>query len=112
MKRDSSVPSHLLRVKPLGGRLPEGVPVELDLARGELIKHEPVTLIWRHVPVFGRQTVVKMYRRGALLRLHNLATHFRVQREFDGLSQLEAVGIPCSVPVFWCHGHFGPVRMG
>lgn len=112
MKRDASVPSRLLRVKPLGGRLPEGVPVELDLARGELIKDEPVTLIWRDVPADGRQTVVKMYRRGLLVRLHGQATYFRVQREFDGLSQLEALGIPCSIPVFWGHGHFGPYGWG
>ena len=56
----------------------------------------------------GRQVVVKMYRRGLLVRCRGLITCFRAQREFDGLSQLEKLGIPCSVPLFWCHGHFGP----
>ena len=108
MKHESSPPSSLLRVNPLGGRLPEGILVELNLSRGELIKHEAVTLIWREVPVDGKQTFVKMYRRGLLVRYRSLTTGFRVQREFHGLSQSETLGIPCSVPVFWCHGHFGP----
>ena len=56
----------------------------------------------------GRQVAVKMYRRRLLVRCRSLGTCFRVQREFDGLSQLEKLGIPCSVPVFWCHGTFGP----
>jgi tRNA A-37 threonylcarbamoyl transferase component Bud32 len=112
MKRYSSPSSYVLRVKPLGGRLPEGIPVELDLARGELVKNEPVTLIWSNVFVGERQVVVKMYRRGLLVRCHGLATYFRVQREFDGLSQLETLGIPCSVPVFWGHGYFGPYGWG
>ncbi len=62
--------------------------------------------------VDGRQAVVKMYRRGLLVRLHGLTTYFRVQREFDGLSQLETLGLPCSVPIFWCHGNFGPYGWG
>jgi tRNA A-37 threonylcarbamoyl transferase component Bud32 len=112
MKHDFSAPSCLLRVKPLGGRLPEGTPVELNLARGGLIKNERVTLIFRDVPVDGRQTVVKIYRRGRLVRLHGLATYFRVQREFAGLSVTQRLGIPCSIPVFWAHGHFGPYGWG
>jgi tRNA A-37 threonylcarbamoyl transferase component Bud32 len=112
MKRNSLTPSSSLKVYPLGGRLPEGIPVELDITRGELIKHEPVTLIWRKVSVNGKQAVVKMYRRGLLVRLHGLTTYFRVQREFDGLSQLETLGLPCSIPMFWCHGNFGPYGWG
>jgi tRNA A-37 threonylcarbamoyl transferase component Bud32 len=112
MKRDSSAPQYSLQVYPLGGRLPKGIPVELDLSKGELIKNEPVTLIWREVLVDGKWAAVKMYRRGPLVRCHSLTTYFRVQREFNGLSQLEALGIPCSVPIFWCHGHFGPYGWG
>jgi tRNA A-37 threonylcarbamoyl transferase component Bud32 len=112
MKRGSSIPSCSLRVTPFGGRLPKGNPIELDLPRGELIKHEEVTLIWRGVLVHGRQTVAKLYRRGMLVRCHGLVTFFRVQREFDGLSQLEKLGIPCSIPLFWSHGHFGPYGWG
>jgi tRNA A-37 threonylcarbamoyl transferase component Bud32 len=112
MKCNSSLSSYSLKVSPLGGRLPEGIPIDLDLRKGELIKHEPVTLIWRNIPINGKQTVVKMYRRGLLVRLHSLTTHFRVKREFDGLSHMETLGIPCSVPMFWCHGYFGPYGWG
>jgi hypothetical protein len=112
MKRNSLTPSYSLKVYPLGGRLPKGIPVELDLRRGELIKDEPVTLIWSKVLVDGRQVVVKMYRRGLLVQVHGLTTYFRVQREFDGLSQLEKLGLPCSIPMFWCHGNFGPYGWG
>ena len=112
MKDHSSVPSQRLNVFPRGGRLPQRIPVELSPTRGELIKHEPITLIWREVLVDGRQVVVKMYRRGLLVRCRSLTTGFRVQREFHGLSQLETRGIPCSVPVFWCHGNFGPYGWG
>jgi Lipopolysaccharide kinase (Kdo/WaaP) family len=94
-------------VFPRGGRLPEGIPVELSPTRGELIKHEPITLIWREVLADGRQAVVKLYRRGLTVWCCSLAYGFRVRREFDGLSLLEKFGIPCSVPLFWCHGHFG-----
>jgi hypothetical protein len=94
-------------VFPRGGRLPEGIPVELNPARGELIKHEPVTLIWRELLADGKQAVVKLYRRGLAAWCRSLATGFRVQHEFDGLSQLEKLGIPCSIPLFWSHGHFG-----
>jgi hypothetical protein len=79
----------------------------LNPTRGKLIKHEPATLIWRELLADGRQAVVKLYRRGLAVWCRSLATGFRVQREFDGLSQLETLGIPCSVPLFWCHGHFG-----
>jgi len=112
MKCNSSLSSYLLKVSPLGGRLPEGIPIDLDLTKGELIKHEPVTLIWRKIPVNGKQAVVKIYRRGLFVRLHSLTTYFRVQREFDGLSHLETLGIPCSVPIFWCHGYLGPYGWG
>jgi hypothetical protein len=112
MKPASPAPSHSLRVHPLGGRLPKEIPVELDLARGEVIKDEPGTVIWRNVVVNGRHVAVKMYRRGFALWLRCLATFFRAQREFEGLSHLEALGIPCTVPVFWCRGHFGPYGWG
>ena len=112
MNRNSSAPSYLLKVSPLGGRLPEETPIDLDLTKGELIKHEPVTLIWRNVLVEGRQAVVKMYRRGMFVRLRSLTTYFRVQREFDGLSHLERLELPCSLPIFWCHGYFGPYGWG
>jgi hypothetical protein len=108
MRRDSPTPSYLLQAYPLGGRLPEGTPVELSLTAGEVIKSEPITLIWRAVLADGRQVAVKMYRRRLLVRCRSLGIRFRAQREFDGLSQLEKLGIPCSVPVFWCHGYFGP----
>jgi hypothetical protein len=93
-------------VFPRGGRLPEGIPVELSPEKGELIKHEPITLIWREVLADGKQAVIKLYRRGLTVWCRSLATGFRVQHEFDGLSHLEMLGIPCSVPLFWCHGHF------
>jgi tRNA A-37 threonylcarbamoyl transferase component Bud32 len=112
LKRNSSAPPYLLQVSPRGGRLPEEVPVALNPARGELIKHEPITLIWREVLADGRQAVVKLYRRGLAVWCRSLATGFRVQCEFDGLSQLETLGIPCSVPLFWSHGHFGPHGWG
>ncbi len=108
MRRDFPSPSYRLHVYPLGGRLPEGIPVELSLTRGELIKHEPTTFIWNTVLSDGRQVAVKMYKRRLLVWGHTLSIYFRAQREFDGLSQLEKLGIPCSVPVFWSHGHFGP----
>ncbi len=107
MKRNSSAPSYLLQVFPRGGRLPEGIPVELSLTRGELIRHEPITLIWREVLANGQQAVVKLYRRGLTAWCRSLAYGFRVQHEFNGLSLLEKLGIPCSLPLFWCHGHFG-----
>lgn len=112
MKRGSSVPSCSLLVRPLGGRLPMGNPVKLDLPNSELIKHEEVTLIWRGVFIDGKQVVVKLYRRGMLVRCHSLTTYFRVQREFDGLSQLERLGIPCAIPLFWGHGNYGPYGWG
>ena len=62
MNRNSSAPSYSIKVSPLGGRFPKEIPIDLDLTKGELIKHEP-TLIWRNVIVEGRQVVVKMYRR-------------------------------------------------
>jgi hypothetical protein len=108
MRRDFPSPSYRLHVYPLGGRLPEGMPVELNLTRGELIKHEPTTFIWNTVLSDGRQVAVKMYKRWLLLWGHSLSAYFRAQREFDGLSQLEKLGIPCSVPLFWCRDHFGP----
>ena len=108
MRRDSPGPLHLLKVHPMGGRLPEGTPVDLNLARGDLIKHETATLIWRTVLADGRQIFVKMYRRSLLAWCGRRVTSFRAQREFNGLSQLEKLGIPCSVPVFWCRGHFAP----
>jgi hypothetical protein len=107
MKRHSSAPSALLQVFPRGGRLPEGIPVELCPTRGELIKHEPTTLIWRERLADGGQAVVKLYRRGLAVWCRSLTTGFRAQHEFDGLSQLEKLGIPCSVPLFWGQGHFG-----
>lgn len=107
MKRISSAPPSLLQVSPRGGRLPEGIPVELSPTRGELIKHEPITLIWREVLADGRQIVVKLYRRGLIVWWRRLTSSSRVQCEFNGLSLLEKLGIPCSVPLFWCNGHFG-----
>jgi len=107
VKRHSSVPSYLLQVFPRGGPLPEGIPVELCPPGGELIKDEPGTLIWRELLADGRQAVVKLYRRGLAVWCRSLTTGFRVQHEFNGLSQLEKLGIPCSVPLFWGHGHFG-----
>ncbi len=107
MKRNSSVPPYLLQIFPRGGRLPEAIPVELCPTRGEVIKHEPITLIWREVLADKKQTVVKLYRRGLTVWCRSLVTGFRVQREFNGLSLLEKLEIPCSVPLFWGHGHFG-----
>jgi hypothetical protein len=112
MKRHSSALSPLLQVLPRGGRLPEGIPVELCPTRGELIKREPTTLIWRERLADGRQVVVKLYRRGLAVWCRSLATGFRVQHEFDGLGQLEKLGVPCSVPVFWGHGHWGGYGWG
>ena len=107
MNHNSSAPSYLLQVFPRGGRLLEEIPVELNPSRGKLIKQEPITLIWCEVLADGRQAVVKLYRRGLTVWCRSLALGFRVQREFNGLSLLEKLGIPCSVPLFWCHGHFG-----
>jgi tRNA A-37 threonylcarbamoyl transferase component Bud32 len=99
-------------VLPRGGRLPQGIPVELSPVRGELIKHEPTTLIWRELLADGRQAVVKLYRRGLAVWCRSLTTGFRVQHEFDGLRQLEKLGVPCSVPLFWGHGRFGGYGWG
>lgn len=107
MKQNSSALSYVLHVFPRGNRLPEDIPVELNPQKGELIKHEPVTLIWREVLANGRQAVVKLYRRGLSVWCGSRIYGFRVRREFDGLSLLEKFGIPCSVPLFWCHGRFG-----
>lgn len=112
MNRHSSAPSELLQVFPRGGRLPEGIRVELCPARGELIKDEPTTLIWRERLADGRQVVVKLYRRGLAVWCRSLTTGFRVQHEFDGLGQLEKLGVPCSVPLFWGHGRFGGYGWG
>jgi tRNA A-37 threonylcarbamoyl transferase component Bud32 len=108
MRRDSPTPSSVLKVRPLGGCLPEGTPVELNLAREDLIKHEEGTLIWRTFLADGREVAVKMYRRRLMVWCRSLGASFRVRREFEGLSHLEALGIPCSVPVFWSRGLFGP----
>ena len=97
-----------LQVYPLGGRLPAKAPIELDLAKGELIKHEPVTIIWRNICVEGRQAVVKMYRRGLFLQCYGAITSFRTRREFERLRALENVDVPCSIPLFWARGCFGP----
>jgi len=107
MNRNSSTESYSLQVYPRGGRLSEMIAIELNPTRGGLIKNEPGTLIWSEALADGRQAVAKLYRRGLATWCRSRATGFRVQREFDGLSQLEAHGIPCSVPLFWCHGHFG-----
>jgi hypothetical protein len=72
-----------------------------------LIKKEPITLIWRELLEDGRQVVVKLYRRGLAIWCRGMTTGFRAHREFDGLRQLETLGIPCSPPLFWCHGRFG-----
>ena len=108
MKPESPPPACLLHVYPMGGRLPEGTPVDLNLTRGELIKHESSTLIWRTVLADGRPVCVKIYKRSLWAWSTRRFTSFRVQREFYGLSQIEELGIPCSVPVFWCRGHFPP----
>lgn len=108
MRRDSQAPSHVLKVRPLGGCLPEATPVQLNLATEDLIKHEAGTLIWRTFLADGREVAVKMYRRRLFVWCRSLGTSFRVRREFDGLSHLKALGIPCSAPVFWSRGHFGP----
>lgn len=92
---------------PLGSRLPNTTPVGLDLADTKCIKRERRTVIWRTALADGRAVAVKMYRRGRFDRYRGLLAGFRVEREFDGLSHLEALGIPCSPPVFWSHGHFG-----
>lgn len=107
-----NMPSSFLKVDPLGGRLPKKIPIELDLTKGELLKHETVTIIWSNVVVKGKQAVVKMYRRGFWLRYWSRITLFRSQIEFNGLSELEKLGIPCSIPLFWCHGRFGPFGWG
>lgn len=109
MRSDLSVPiaSRSLHVYPLGGRLSEGTLVELRLTEDQLIKHERVTVVWGEVPVEGKQAVVKMYRRGLFLQCYGLITSFRVKREFDGLRELEKRGVPCSLPLCWCRGHFG-----
>ncbi|HAR95401.1 MAG TPA: hypothetical protein DCR97_05495 [Deltaproteobacteria bacterium] len=107
-----AVPSTSLKMNPLGGCLTGKAPVEMDLTKGELIKREPVTLIWRNIPVNGRKAVVKMYRRGLFLQCYSLITSFRSKREFEGLRELEQHGVPCSTPLFWCHGHFGPYGWG
>ena len=108
MKRASPAPPHLLQVYPMGGRLPEGTPVDLNLTRGDLIKHEASTLIWRTVLADGRQISVKMYKRSLLAWCGHMVISSRAQREFNGLNQLEKLGIPCSRPLFWCRGHVGP----
>jgi len=107
MKRDSAIRSSSFQVLPRGGRLPGGVPVELNPTRGELIKGEPKTLIWREVVADGRQAIVKLYQRGLVVWWRSLTSSLRVKHEFNGLSLLQKFGIPCSVPLFWCHGHFG-----
>lgn len=104
--------SSFLQVNPLGGRLPKEIPIKLDLTKGELLKRETVTVIWRNIVVKGKQAVVKMYRRGFWLRSWGRITFFRSQLEFNGLSELEKLGIPCSIPLFWCHGRFGPFGWG
>lgn len=108
MRRDSPAPAHVLKVRSLGGCLPESTPVELKLAKEDLIKHEVGTLIWRTFLADGREVAVKMYRQRLLVWCRSLGIAFRVRREFDGLSHLKALGIPCSVPVFWGRGNFGP----
>jgi hypothetical protein len=107
VKPNSSAPSSSLQVFPRGGRLPEGISVDLNPTKGTLIKDEPITLIWREVLADGKQVVVKLYRRGLTVWCRSLASGFRVQREFNGLRLMEKHGIPCSVPLFWCRGHFG-----
>lgn len=104
--------SSSLQVYPLGGRLPRKVPIKLDLTKGDLIKQEAVTLIWSNIPVEGIQAVVKMYRRGFWLGCWNRITFFRSKIEFIGLSELKRLGIPCSIPLFWCHGRLGPFGWG
>ena len=112
MKHNSSAPPYLLQVFPRGGRLPEEIEVELSPTRGELIRDEPITLIWREVIADGKHVAVKLYRRGLAAWCRSLISGFRVKQEFNGLSLLEKLGIPCSVPLFWGHGQFGMYGWG
>lgn len=107
----SKIASCSLQVHPLGGRQSQGT-IEFELTDEQLIKRERVTVIWVEVPIEGKRAAVKLYRRGLFLQCYNHITSFRVKREFDGLRELEKRGVPCSVPLCWCRGHFGPFGWG
>lgn len=74
-------------------------------ARYTIIRLDVGHFIWKDRLEDGTAAVFKMYWGrgiGAWLRAH--AGRFRVQREFDTLSRLQARGVPCSRPLFWSKG--------
>lgn len=63
------------------------------------------TLIWAQHLDADVPAVIKLYRhRGAISWLREKHFRFRVQREFDALSFLDAQSVPCSRPIFWSYG--------
>lgn len=96
-----------LRVQPRGTKYRHGVAMQLNPDSSALIKEEPGTIIWRETLPDGEDAAIKLYRRGFSAWVRSRLTVFRARHEFDGLSHLESLGIPCSHPLFWCHGRFG-----
>ncbi len=90
--------------------LEEGGPGS-ELYGCKLLVTNRKTLIWSQYLDGDTRAVVKMYRdRGFISWQREKVFRFRVQREFDSLTFIDAREIPCSRPIFWSHGcspHFG-----
>lgn len=70
-----------------------------------LIAADRITLVWSQTLQDGTRAVLKMYRNhGFFSRIREKLARFRVQREFDSLTYLDSLGIPCSKPLFWTYG--------
>ncbi len=71
-----------------------------------VIKEERGTVIWAPLLSTDKRLVLKLYRhRGLWHAFRCRVTKFRVEREYERLSQLALWGIPCTAPSDWTHGY-------
>jgi hypothetical protein len=96
--RSHALPDLLPELEHGGGKMPS-----IDC---RLIAADRKTLIWAQHLDKETSAVIKMYRhRGAISWQREKCFRFRVQREFDALSFLDAHGVPCTKPIFWSYGY-------
>lgn len=78
---------------------------EGSLARQQLYKAEPGTLIWSEPLAGGGSVVVKLYRRRGILEpVRRRFVAYRVEREYRLLQRLRERGVTCPEPLAWSHG--------
>jgi tRNA A-37 threonylcarbamoyl transferase component Bud32 len=74
-------------------------------ARQHLYKAETGTLIWSESRAGGGNTVVKLYRRRALLDpVRRSVAAYRAEREYRLLRRLRERGVACPEPLAWSYG--------